>query len=290
MCKVSSEEEKIELARLLGYLPQTLIGDYDLRSQDDELHETEEGYYVTKTWNTIIGDDVLFFTFTYETVPDKKMYKKLEDEKLPVIYDIIATFKILPEEFRDRLLNSYRFEMFLQGIGATNVILKRAFENKAFIEATCILSNQIDSLLRIAIVLQVQIINNNDAIEKEWIYQGKTDKKKSEKDVYKKAKELNIINGELYNELFILYEDRNRVIHRFIISEITMAEVEDISHKYYNIRERMKVIVDNLESEQIRLRVGMTTEDENDPGNKSHHMLATLAKIGSLDYFMEENT
>jgi hypothetical protein len=153
-------------------------------------------------------------------------------------------------------------------------------------------------LLYIALYLKIKAkeldchftTNDIKIILKEWIYQGKTDKKKSEKDVYKKAKELNIINDELYNELFILYEDRNRVIHRFIISEITMAEVEDISHKYYNIRERMKVIVDNLESEQIRLRVGMTTEDENDPGNKSHHMLATLAKIGSLDYFMGENT
>jgi hypothetical protein len=92
----------------------------------------------------------------------------------------------------------------LQGIGTTNIILKRAFENNAFIEATCLLSNQIDSLLRISIVLQLQINNQNDTIEKEWIYQSKNDKKKSEKDVYKKSKELNIINDELYNELFVI--------------------------------------------------------------------------------------
>lgn len=288
--RIPDEKEKIELARLLGYLPQTLVGGLDLRSQDDELHESEEGFFVTKTWNTIIGDDVLFFTFTYETVPDKKMYKKLEDEKLPIIYDIITTFQFLPEELRERLLNSYRFEMFLQGIGATNVILKKAFENNAFIEATCVLSNQIDSLLRICIVLRRQIINSNDLIETEWVYQGKNDKKKSEKDVYKKAKELSIIDEELYNELFALYEDRNRVIHRFIISEITMAEVERISHEYYLIREKMKNIMADIESEQIKLNVGMVTTDEDVPGNKSHHMSDTLAKIGSLNYFMEKET
>jgi hypothetical protein len=60
----------------MGYLPQILVGDYDLRSQDDELYETEEGICVTKTWNTIIGDDVLFFTFAYETMPHKKKVQK----------------------------------------------------------------------------------------------------------------------------------------------------------------------------------------------------------------------
>jgi hypothetical protein len=83
-----------------------------------------------------------------------------------------------------------------------------------------------------------------------------------------------------------LYEDRNRVIHRFIISEITIADVQIISHRYYGIRERIKLIVDDLESDQIRLNIGMTTDNENNPGNKSYHMFATLAKIGSLDYFM----
>ena len=213
------------------------------------------------------------------------MYKKLEEEKLPTILQVISSFRILTEEFRDRELNSYRFEMFLQGIGATNMILKRAFDNKAFIEATCLLSNQIDSILRIAIVLKLQLLNRNDIIEKEWIYQGKNDKKKSEKDVYKRSKELAIIDEGVFNELLVLYEDRNRVIHRFIISEITLVEVESISHQYYIIRERIKGIVDDLESEQIKLGIGMVTSDENDPGNKTSHLQDYLGKIGSLNYF-----
>jgi len=283
-----SESEKSELAKLLGYLPQIPVEHFDLRERPDEVDETEEGCYVTKIWNTIIGNELILFTCTYETVLDKKMYKRLEEEKLPTVFQVISSFRLLTQEFRERELNSYRFEMFLQGIGATNTILKRAFDNKAFIEATCLLSNQIDSLLRIAVVLKLQLLNGNDVIEKEWIYQGRNDKKKSEKDVYKKSKDLGIINGELFDELFVLYEDRNRVIHRFIISEITLAEVESISHSYYKIRERIKVIVDDIESEQIKSGIGMVTLDQDDPGNKSNHLRDNLSKIGSLNYFVEE--
>lgn len=57
-----------------------------------------------------------------------------------------------------------------------------------------------------------------------------------------------MITDDLYNNgLYELYEDRNRVTHRFSISEITLAEVERIAYDYYFLREEIKIIVDNLE-------------------------------------------
>lgn len=285
--KVKSQEEKKEFAHLFGFLPHRDINGIDYRSYPDDQHEN--GLFITKTWTTIMGDDIILFSLTYYNEPDEIANEPLNDEELGMVYNAIASFKLIDEKVRECTLNSYRFEMFLQGIGATNIILSRAIENKAFIEATCILANQIDSLLRIAIILQRQITNDNDKIELEWIYQGLNDKKKSEKDIYKKAKELNIINEEVFNELFKLYDDRNRVIHRFIISEITLVEVETISYRYYEVRERIKLIVDDIEFEQIRLNVGMTTIDEEDPGNKSHHLKFAMGKIGKLDYFDEKD-
>lgn len=286
--KIKSQEEKKEWVHLLGYLPPKIINELDFREHPDEEHEG--GLYITKAWTTIIGDDILLFSLTYYNEPGEEPNKPLNDDELEMIYAAMGSIQLIYEDERERLLNSYRFEMFLQGIGATNIILRKAIENKAFIEATCILANQIDSQLRIAIVLKRQLINNNDKIEVEWIYQGLSDKKKSEKDIYKKAKELNILDDVLYDELFRLYEDRNRVIHRFVISEITLAEVETISYKYYEVREKIKFIVDNIESEQIRLNVGMVTTDEEDPGNKSHHLHSTMGKIGKLDYYDEKDS
>jgi len=218
-------------------------------------------------------------------IPQKKSHRVELKNKLKIVYTAFASFYIIQDEERERIVTSHRFEMFLQGIGATNLLVHKAIENKAFFEATCLFGNQIDSLLRIGIVLKRQILNSNDVIELEWIYQGADDKKKSEKDVYKTALALEVITNDLYKSLFKLYDDRNRVIHRFIISEITLAEVEQIAYNYYFLREDIKMIVDDIETEQLKFNVGMVTTDEEDKGDKSSYLRNILAKIGMVRYF-----
>ena len=175
--------------------------------------------------------------------------------------------------------------MFLQGFGATVFMLNKAVENHSFIEATCLLASQIDGLLRIGIVLQRQLDNNNSIIEKEWIYQGLKDKKKSEKDIYNKAKDLGVLDEELIKELYNLYEDRNRVIHRFIISEITVAEVEDIAYRYSKCSDKINSIIYDIESKQIELRVGMTRQGT----NEENHLEFIKGKIGKQNYFEKKD-
>jgi hypothetical protein len=259
------------------------MGDFDCRNYNDTI---EDGY-VSKSRSTIHGTDHIYFTYTYSTNPEDGFDEGLLSEKLKVVYSSIASIYLIEDSERERILTSYRFEMFLQGIGATDLLLRKAIENKAFFEATCLFGNQIDSLLRIGIILKKQILNSNDLIEREWIYQGSDDKKKSEKDIYKTALSLEIITDTVYKLLFNLYEDRNRVIHRFIISEITLAEVEQIAYQYYFLREDIKVIIDDIEAEQLRQNIGMTITDEEDMGNKSHHLKNVLAKIGTLSYFLD---
>lgn len=282
--KVKDEDHKKELANLFSHLAPLEISDVDYR----EYPESEDETFIVKSWTTIYGNDILHFTLIVDKDADPDLNPEPIEKKVKTVYKILESFDLIPEEFRERKLNSYRFEMFLQGIGATNLMLKRAIDNKAFIEATCLLATQIDSLLRISIVLKNQLTNRNMTIDKEWIYQGALDKRKSEKDIYKKAKELEIIDDESFDELYKLYEDRNRVIHRFIISEITLADVESISYDYYQIREKIKQVVDDIESEQIRQNIGMTTVDETDPGDKSFHMHFPMGKIGKLKYFDEK--
>ncbi len=279
--KIESKSRKKELAEMFAHLEPLEISDIDYRAYPDR----EEDSLIVKSWTTIISDNLLHFTLITDKSPEETFNKIPLQEKVNIVHKILSSFDLIPEELRVKKLNSYRFEMFLQGVGATDLMLRKAIINKAFIESTCLLASQIDSLLRIGIVLKKQLINKNMVIDKEWIYQGGGDKKKSEKDIYKKAKELAILDNETSGELFRLYEERNRVIHRFIISEITLADVEAISYDYYRVRETIKQIVDDIESEQIRLNVGMTTLDESDPGNKSPHLHFVMGKIGKLQYF-----
>ncbi len=277
---LDTEEKKSNFLKLTKSLLIEKIGDSDFYKLPDS--QAEE--FTTLTWIKQFGDKTAIFTLTHPNNPDKDLDSRTISEKIETVHLILKEFKLIKDGKSIEVMNSYRFDMFLQGVGATALILSKAIENKAFIEATCVLANQIDSLLRIGIVLKNQIINRNSEIELEWIYQGLKDKKKSEKDIYKKALELGIIDQPTFDELYILYDDRNRVIHRFIISEITLAEVEEIAYKYYQVQQSINKVIYNLESEQIKLNVGMTSVDY-DKKSDEYNLEYIKGKIGKQNYF-----
>ncbi|MDB5230559.1 MAG: hypothetical protein JWN76_1364 [Chitinophagaceae bacterium] len=282
-----NETSKKKLVKNLGHLKPVIMGEYDCRYfPKDKI--SKDGF-VTKSWVTAIANDVIYFSFTFSGDSVSQPHAEYVAGKVDLVKRIFASFWLWAPEERDRRLTSYRFEMLLQGIGATGAILRRAVENHAFIEATCLLSNMIDCFLRLSIVLKLQIINGNDIIEREWIYQGMTDKKRSEKDIYKKALEVSILAREVYDDLFELYDHRNRVVHRFIISEITLVEVDNIMRDYFIIMKQCGQIMTGLEAEQLRLGVGMVITDEKDLGNKSAHLNFITGKIGNLDYLMNKD-
>lgn len=276
--------EKKEWVHLFEFMDSKLLNGVDWRIYPDQEHEN--GQVITKAWATLWGNDLVMCNLSYLVHPENK--QDLSEEETGWVHHALSTFYLIPEEEKEHQLNSYHFRIFLQGIAATQEMLNRSIENKGFIEATCLLASQIDSMLRIAIILKKQIDQNNDLIGKEFIYQGAIDKKISEKDIYKTAKSMGILVQALFDELYERYEDRNRVIHRFIISEITLAEIETIAYQYYLVREKIKQILNDLEEQQLQLKVGMTTTDTDDPGDVTKFMNDILGKIGKVDYFDTE--
>ena len=81
-----------------------------------------------------------------------------------------------------------------------------------------------------------------------------------------------------------MYEDRNRVVHRFIISEITLINVEHISYKYYVLRGEINELIYKIEEEQITKQVGMTEKGNSLEGKESLREWAN-EKIGAIRYF-----
>lgn len=270
---LDTEEKKENFRHIRNTLTETKI--------DNEIYyslpDSKGNEFIVKSWIKLFESKVVLFTLTYPIKPNLDL-----DEKIHTVLSSIKSFKLINATQSRKAINSYRFGMFLQGIGAASLILSNAIENRAFIEATCLLANQIDALLRIEIILKDQLNNNNSDIKIEWIYQGLLDKKKSEKDIYKKALDMNIINQSIFEELNVLYNDRNRVIHRFIISEITLAEVENISYNYYQKQQTINKIIYSLESEQIKKGIGMTIAGEKIYDNE---MSFIKGKIAMNEYF-----
>jgi len=247
--------------------------------------DIEDEESILKSWISCIDARLVYFTLTIS----KNINESLLSQKINTVHNVIAEFKFIEENERISKVNSYRFSMFIKGVAAAALILRKAVRNGSFIEATCLIANNIDALLRTGIVLKKQIISRNSVIDNEWIYQGPNDKRKSEKDIYKKSKEMGIIDADIFNELCSLYNYRNKIVHRFIISEITIAEMEKFTRIYYDLQKRINKIVFDIESEQIRLNVGMTRL-----GNKSSDETKELiefaeGKICKIDYFVKED-
>ena len=251
-----------------------------------ELPEFSNEIATIKTWYRIFDNHVVCFTLTHSSDLESRNENLSIDQKVELVKEVILSFELIDPLDKDATIKSHRFDMFIRGLGATTLIFEKAVENNAFVEATCILANQIDALLRIGLILKKQLLEKNSEIETKWIYQGQQDKIISEKAIYKEAHTIGIINKNTLDELYSIYESRNRVVHRFIISEITLAEVEEISFNYYLLRQRIYDSIYKLETEQIKQNIGMTVVGPLE--NEESYIDYIKAKLGKVEYYESE--
>lgn len=131
----------------------------------------------------------------------------------------------------------YLVSNFLSGIGAAHNMLTDAIEQKrSFIEQVCLSATLIDGLLRLSLVMKQQLDTNNGIVDSMLLYQGKRQKKFiSERKVYERASNEKIITKAIYKKLNILYNQRNIIVHRYLISDIKTKEVIQISDQYIQL-------------------------------------------------------
>jgi hypothetical protein len=179
-----------------------------------------------------------------------------------------------------------KLEKFIKGIAGSASLLKRAMDSGSFIECVCILSNQIDALLRIGIILDTQIKKDNKNIIDELLFQGDSDNRITEKQIYQRALDQGIIDSDMNKQLYDLYEERNKVVHRYIISDLTSKDVLHTAIKYDKIRDIIKDKVADLEKEQIRTGKGMTTTKPTNIAVDTLEIIKEMArqKHGGLDF------
>ncbi len=151
-----------------------------------------------------------------------------------------------------------KFENFIRAFGATRLLLKRAHENGFLIEGMVLYALLADGFCRICLVLEEQIEKSTSNINEKYIYQDKDEVNFNERTIYKKAFEKKIISKKLFNELNVLYNVRNKIIHRFFISEVEYSHLEIVCNRYERVYDELWKITYNLEAEQIEKGVGMT--------------------------------
>ena len=92
-----------------------------------------------------------------------------------------------------------------------------------------------------------------------------------EKKIYDKAKEMNILSDEQHKELYKLYNLRNKVVHRYIITDIKTMELHEICYNYELFCENVRLILANIETEQFEKKIGYhATNDPNRKRDQDH--------------------
>ena len=74
-----------------------------------------------------------------------------------------------------------------------------------------------------------------------------------------------------------LYDDRNRVIHRYVISRITTSDVLDIAVRYETMVQSLSERIHAIEKRQIEEGVGITIAGPTLGGTEGQRFLEELA-------------
>lgn len=181
---------------------------------------------------------------------------------------------------------SDKLDDFIAGLAGACDLMSRASKNGFFIEYICLAAGVIDACLRMGLVLQHQIDSKSVSIPEELIFQMGKDYI-SEREIYRRAKDKGIISQQLFEKLKKLYDDRNIVIHRYIITQIKTDKVLEIGIEYEKILDEVNKHIYGLEKKQIELGVGMTRSDDDLPEDikdqlKSEFQEKVHAKHGFL--------
>jgi hypothetical protein len=158
-----------------------------------------------------------------------------------------------------------KFVHFMGGFAAAAQLAKRAEDRGHHVEYIILGASLIDGLLRMGLILHHQIETKSSAIPEELLYQAVDDKIVSEREIYRRAHAASIIDDALKNELDDLYSWRNRVVHRYIISDLTTADVKDVASDYRKALSRTSRSVYQVERKQLILKVGMTRLADREP-------------------------
>lgn len=231
-------------------LPKNTFNNNKLEFIQTELPDPE---FKILLWATVVED--YFFMAKYVCQPTKLNLKTIK-KQIEKVENCLSTLMCLSLDRREFAVNYDRFEKFNASLAASFDLKNKAIKNRSFIELIIIIANQIDAYLRLCIVHKFQIIENTSLFKLDYLYQGQNDKPLMEKKIYDKAKEMNILSEEKHIKLYKLYDLRNKVVHRYIITDIKTMELKKISQDYELLCEDIRLVLADIETEQFKKKVG----------------------------------
>ncbi|MDP3988636.1 MAG: hypothetical protein Q8P93_00140 [bacterium] len=162
-----------------------------------------------------------------------------------------------------------RFNRFMVSLLASIDLTNKGQEKGSSVELVILYANRIDALLRLALILRKQLHDSSNDIDSRLIFQDAGDQPIFEKAIYRRALDGGVIEESLFKRLRNLYELRNKVVHRYIISDLKTNDIIKLVVDYMDIHEIIGSKVGALEQEQFIKGIGIYGDGNNpkDPIN-----------------------
>jgi uncharacterized protein YutE (UPF0331/DUF86 family) len=167
---------------------------------------------------------------------------------------------------------------FVRGMGALRLLLFKANHSGSLIEGMVVYAAMADGLLRMGLVLQRQISQKTSDIDGILISQKSGTSFLTERTVYKLALSEGVIDQTLFETISSLYDRRNEVVHKFLLTNLTYEELPPTLEQYEVVFKHLYKIVYALEARQIELAVGMSAIDERPPSVRERGAFQEILK------------
>ena len=214
----------------------------------------DDSKFCTRLYHGALGDQALIGKYIHDA--------KLKDdvrikEQFKVVQAILNTVVIVPQSDRKLAADLDKFDRFNASLAASHDLLFSAIESESYIEIIAIAANQIDAYLRLSIVIAKQISSKTNDIDVKYFFQADGEWGIMERKIYEHATEVGVIDDKTSDELDALYQLRNRVIHRYIISNIKTRDLVEISVRYLEAVESIRLILEKFENMQANEEYGV---------------------------------
>lgn len=220
---------------------------------------------------TIPGEDWVFFlwfarvenfavTCSY-TTSAKVLASSLGKSQLNYARKSIEAIVVIDPELRRQILAHEYFDKFLSSFVAAIDLSNHAVDNGSHIELLVLLASRVDAALRLLIVLNQQVSKGTYGFDRHLLRQLETDKKVTERQIYALAKSMDLIPQKLFERLNSVYSTRNKIVHRYIISDIKTRGVIQAVGEYFAIDSALNDAFEKIENLQKSINVGFYGAD-----------------------------
>lgn len=236
------------------YVENSTIHKYDTKNLSFTKNTEVKGKQNFHSWFALVETHIILAQYIYDTENENTEKVKNELSKVELS---LSSLEFLSPARRIHAIEWDRYIKFMSSLYALRDLKNKALEKVSLFEIIVIVALEIDAYLRLAIIMTKQLEEKSNRIDLSLLYQKENDNRISERKIYLQAKALSILSPEEYDKLSNLYEERNKVIHRYVITDLKTYQLSNISVEFIKICQVINSKLTKIEERQYFEKIGI---------------------------------